>query len=461
MASTFPRRTRVAAAVALIVALAGAAPPASAFCGFYVGKADAKLFNEASQVILARDGNRTVIGMRNDFQGELTDFALVVPVPVVLQKGQIHIGDPKIFERIDAYSAPRLAEYFDPNPCELRKMAREMAALPASADAMLAQKARRDKALGVTVEARYTVGEYDIVILSATQSNGLELWLRQNGYRIPAHASRALQPYVRQGLKFFVAKVNLAEQAKTGFSYLRPLQFAFEYERFMLPVRLGMLNAKGPQDLVVYVLTRNGRVETTNYRTVQLPANVELPTYVRGEFPKVYKALFEAQAKREDYRVVWTEYFWDMGWCDPCSADPLSPEELRGAGVFWLDGDVSPIGGPGTGAAPIARPRGSAQPVMLTRLHLRYTPETLPEDLMFQETQDRQNFQARYILRHPWQGDANACPEAKSYFEEVAKRQEREAQTLANLTAWDLNDIRGRMNVQAVSAPQWWERLWR
>ncbi|TMG91592.1 MAG: DUF2330 domain-containing protein, partial [Betaproteobacteria bacterium] len=133
MASTFPRRTRVAAAVALIVALAGAAPPVSAFCGFYVGKADAKLFNEASQVILARDGNRTVIGMRNDFQGELTDFALIVPVPVVLQKGQIHIGDPKIFERIDAYSAPRLAEYFDPNPCELRKMAREMAALPASA----------------------------------------------------------------------------------------------------------------------------------------------------------------------------------------------------------------------------------------------------------------------------------------------------------------------------------------
>src|SRR5437870_13049371 len=121
MASTFPRRTRVAAAVALIVALAGAAPPAASFCGFYVGKADAKLFNEASQVILVRDGNRTVISMRNDFQGDLAEFALVVPVPVVLQKRQIHIGDPKIFERIDAYSAPRLAEYFDPNPCDRLK----------------------------------------------------------------------------------------------------------------------------------------------------------------------------------------------------------------------------------------------------------------------------------------------------------------------------------------------------
>src|SRR4029453_14136564 len=227
MASTFRRRTRISASLALIASLAGAASPADAFCGFYVGKADAKLFNEASQVILVRDGNRTVIGMRNDFQGDLTAFALVRPVPVVLQKNQIHIGDAKIFERIDAYSAPRLAEYFDPNPCTVSNAAREMlASAKPAAVAKLDEK--RAQALGITVEARYTVGEYDIVILSATQSNGLETWLRQNGYRIPAKASRALQPYVRQGLKFFVAKVNLAEQAKTGFSYLRPLQFAFE-----------------------------------------------------------------------------------------------------------------------------------------------------------------------------------------------------------------------------------------
>src|SRR5712671_897977 len=91
---------------ARIGALAGCAalslltPAAQAFCGFYVGKVDAKLFNEASQVILVRDGPRTVIGMRNDFQGDLSEFALVVPVPVVLQKNQIHVGDPKIFDRL-------------------------------------------------------------------------------------------------------------------------------------------------------------------------------------------------------------------------------------------------------------------------------------------------------------------------------------------------------------------------
>ena len=139
-----------------------------------------------------------------------------------------------------------------------------------------------------------------------------------------------------------------------------------------------------------------------------------------------------------------------MAWCDPCAADPLSPEELRGAGVFWLGGDEPAIGvAPGT-APPIASPRAGsgAQPVMLTRLHLRYTPETLPEDLMFQETQDRQNFQARYVLRHAWKGDAAACEAAPRYFDEVAKRQEREAQTLASLTGWDLNQIRARMSTR-------------
>jgi hypothetical protein len=43
-----------------------------------------------------------------------------------------------------------------------------------------------------------------------------------------------------------------------------------------------MLNAQGAQDLMLYVLTRNGRVETTNYRTVKLPSNVDFPVHVRN-----------------------------------------------------------------------------------------------------------------------------------------------------------------------------------
>jgi hypothetical protein len=445
--STFAARAGAWLIVVIALALFFGSVPSHAFCGFYVGKADAGLFNEASQVIMVRRDNRTVISMANDYKGELTDFALVVPVPTVLERSQIRIGDRKLFERIDSYSAPRLAEYFDPDPCRLPRSdaANGQIAAPAARKAA-ALESVRDKVLGVTVEASYTVGEYDIVILSGKQSDGLETWLRENGYRVPKGAAAALKPYIRQQMKFFVAKVNLEEQARTGVAHLRPLQFAFESERFMLPVRLGMLNANGPQDLVLYVLTAGGRVETTNYRTVKMPANMDLPVYVRGEFSRTYKQLFATQAAREDHRAMFTEYFWDMSWCDPCAGNPLSPEELRQLGVFWV-GD--------------AQSRGGGQPVMLTRLHLRYTRDSLPEDLVFQETQDRTNFQARYVLRHPWAGPVNACDAAKPYFDSVQARKEREAQTLASLTGVNLADIRARMALPPEQPVRWWETLWK
>jgi hypothetical protein len=455
--------------LAVSLALALGTNVSHAFCGFYVGKADANLFNEASQVVVVRDGDKTVVSMLNDYKGDLKEFAIVVPVPTVLQKGQVNVGDKKIFDRLDAYSAPRLAEYYDPNPCErrmyeMRKDAMPMAAAPAFAP-------QSSKALGVKVEASFSVGEYDIVILSATESDGLETWLKQSGYRIPKNSAQALAPYIRQDMKFFVAKVNLAEQAKSGFLMLRPLQFAYESEKFMLPIRLGMANANGPQDLIAYMLTKNGRVETTNYRTVKLPANMDLPVFLKqgDEFRNFYKAMFAEQAKKEGMRAVFTEYFWDMGWCDPCAADPLSPEELRKAGVFWLgnaNADSSTLAPqPGQPQPRIMPPRpmpGGAQPVMLTRLHVRYTPETFPEDLMFQETKDRQNFQTRYVLRHPAKVEPEACPEARNYLDGVSRRQEQEVQQLATLTGGDVNAIRKKLALPPAQPQKpWWEGLWK
>ena len=192
--STFAARAGAWLIVVVALALFFFSTASAAFCGFYVGKADASLFNEASQVIMVRRDNRTVISMANDYKGALTEFALVVPVPTVLERSQIRIGDRKLFERIDAYSAPRLAEYFDPDPCRLPRVEAldaQVAAAPAAPRG--AADKRRDQALGVTVEASYTVGEYDIVILSGKQSDGLETWLRENGYRMPKGAAAALQ----------------------------------------------------------------------------------------------------------------------------------------------------------------------------------------------------------------------------------------------------------------------------
>jgi hypothetical protein len=426
---------------------------AHAFCGFYVARADTKLYNDASQVVLVRDGDRTVLTIANDFEGDPTEFALVVPVPTVLQREQIHVGDKVVIDHLDAYTSPRLVEYFDPDPC--RVPLPRSAQVPAGAIRELADSAgdakRRAKSLGVTIEASYTVGEYDILILSAKESEGLLTWLRENQYRIPDGAEPVVRSYLKQGLKFFVAKVNLKEQAKRGTRYLRPLQMAFETPRFGLPIRLGTVNARGAQELFIYTLTRpssgNGRVETTNYRTVKLPTGQEVPPFVKEDFDRFYRDLFSRQVERERRTAVFAEYAWNMAWCDPCAADPLTAAELRGLGVFWL------------GEVPPGQP---AQDVFVTRLHVRYDRDHFPDDLHFQHTADTANFQGRYVLRHPWRGEAS-CPAARDYYRQVAERQEKEAQTLASLTGWPLSDIHRKMDLVKVPETRddpWWQRLW-
>src|SRR5579864_8465218 len=109
------KRVMLGVLVAATVAWSGSS--LLAFCGFYVAKADAQLFNKASQVVLVRDGDRTVLTMANDFKGDPKEFAIVIPVPVVLQRDQIYVVDRSLLEHVDAYSAPRLVEYFDQNPC--------------------------------------------------------------------------------------------------------------------------------------------------------------------------------------------------------------------------------------------------------------------------------------------------------------------------------------------------------
>ncbi len=436
----FKRLTKVLIIVFIVIMCF--VPSAWAFCGFYVSKADAKLYNKASQVVIARDGNRTVLTMANDYQGDVKDFALVVPVPVVLKADQVRVGDSKIIEHLDAFSAPRLVEYFDEDPCATNYFnndALESARAPAPAT-QVSGASRRDRSLGVTVEAKFTVGEYDIVVLSAKESNGLETWLNINGYKIPKGGKQLLQPYIRQKMKFFVAKVNLAEFDKSGYEFLRPLTMAFESPKFMLPIRLGMINSTSEQDLLVYVLSPKGQAEITNYRTVKIPSDVDIPLFVKDEFGGFYKSMFQTSYTKEDKKVAFLEYAWNMGSCDPCSAEPLNPEELRKAGVFWLDSSAN-------------------SNVFLTRLHVRYSRDKFPEDLMFQETANNQFFQGRYVLHHPFKGELK-CDAGRQYQRSLPRRFEQESQTLARLTGWNIQDIRKKNNVPISLFTPWWRALW-
>jgi hypothetical protein len=432
--------SRLKSGVALAaIAAQLAVTPANAFCGFYVAQANSKLFNKTSKVVLARHGNQTAITMASDYEGEPKEFAVVVPVPSFIRKDQISAVDPKMIDHLDAYTAPRLVEYFDEDPCAPRPAVLATAAVPAPTAAGYPKMMSSYR--GVTVEAQYDVAEYDVSILSADDSDGLIQWLTDNGYKIPAGAEPVIGSYIKQKMHFFVAKVNLDRMKQIGNGYLQPLQVRYETAKFMLPLRLGTVNANGPQDLIVYALTAKGRVEATNYRTMKVPSDIEVPLFVKDDFPRFYKATFDRAVARQNMSGVFVEYAWDMAWCDPCAAEPMSKTELKTLGASWSDID----GNEGMQYG------GNA---FVTRLHVRYDARSFPEDLNFIETSDRENFQGRYILQHP-AAKVGACKAGKEYQASLPIRFKKEADNLGDLTGWPQTEVASRMAAtgQPLSGP--------
>ena len=413
------------------------------FCGFYVSKADGTLKNKTSQVILVRDGNKTVVTMYNDFKGDTKDFAMVVPVPVVLRKNDIKVVDQSVFQRLNDYSAPRLVEYWDKNPCDPNieyESKMSMAKADMVASDVSANGRFKDKDLGVKVEAKYLVGEYDILILSAKESGGLKEWLTSNGYKIPEAAEEVLDPYIKSNLKFFVVKVNEKEKNKLNNNFLRPIQISFNSPKFMLPIRLGMANADGDQDLIVYAFTRKGRIECTNYRNVNIVTDKNVPLFVQKNFNSFYGNLFTHQWDNEDKSVAFLEYAWDVSpqnfyHCDPCIATAPSQQDLVQSGVWWLGAkdwsDYSDVNND--------EPDNGSKNVHFTRLHFRYNRKSFAQDLSFQVTPNTETFQARYVITHPATGNFD-CTAGKKYLQDLKLRRKKELNELTVLTGTNINN---------------------
>src|SRR5262245_15287598 len=164
--------------IAAVVAAAVCAPVAAhAFCGFYINGAGGEMFNNATQVVLMRSGTRTVLSMQNNYQGPPQDFAMVIPVPVVLKEADVKTLTQDVFSKVDAMGAPRLVEYWEQDPC-MRLRAVNMSSRPLDDGSAVVESEKAKKGYGVTIEAKFTVGEYNIVILSAKESTGLDRYLR-------------------------------------------------------------------------------------------------------------------------------------------------------------------------------------------------------------------------------------------------------------------------------------------
>jgi hypothetical protein len=404
--------------LAAVAVLCLAPSAAQAFCGFYVSPGEGQLMADATQVVLMRKGTRTVLSMQNNYKGPVESFAMVIPVPTVLKEADVKTLPKAVFDNVERMGAPRLVEYWEQDPCNPH-VGYGVGRAGAGSGMARPQTATMEnkKDLGVTVEAQFTVGEYQIVILSAKEATGLDTWLRREKYNIPKGAEPLLRPYVEGGMKFFVAKVDVKKVAfKDGRADLSPLRFHYDHTEFSLPIRLGLANSAGTQDLIVSILAPGQRYEVANYKNVTIPTNLDVTDDVRSRFGASYAALFDRTLEKHPGAVV-TEYAWQATTCDPCPGPALGFQDFVTLGADVLEAGT---------AAPA--PGGRRMPSMdfvLTRLHARYGKD-LKDDLVFKAAapivggrehvvsgtkleegaipSSINNFQGRYAIRHKWTG---------------------------------------------------------
>jgi hypothetical protein len=356
-----------------------------------------------------------------DYRGNPREFAAVIAVPTILTREQIKTADAKLVEHIDAATAPRFMIRRDLDPCFVppksvadSRVARGQVAIPSAAAA--------PRPAAVVVEARYVVGDYDVAVLSASESDALLKWLASEGYQVPSAAESVLAAYIEEGLKFFVAKVALKDGSSDGYKRLSPLQISYRSPKMWLPLRLSTVVAEGPQDMFVFALTEGTHIEAANMPTHVIDTARELPPFVGHQFEAFYEAAI-AHAHQEAkgaIAIVEARQSFQNGVAASRRWN-LSPDDLAALGID---------------------PRRGAGPLTLTRLHVRYD-RSFTNDLVFERRSNMASFLSNFRVHEPFQGEAT-CPQASRYKAQVAEQRTKEIEALQRLTGWSTSEIAQR-----------------
>ena len=364
-----PAPARIVGLLALAAIAALAPPRAHALPAVLVGAATARVRNHRSHIVVTQDGERTTLALQLDVLAVPMDMAIVLPIHGEVDPDSLETLDRRLFERLDQVAAPRLEHVWEQNPCGLiytpppKKWSTtpEVAGYPG--------KPREHPR-----PATFAHGEYDFAVLGRMGAGELDTWLRERGFPMTDAHHAALAEHFTAGATLVVARVDRRQVHfnARGQAVLSPFRVAFVADPgWRLPLRAGIGHASGAQDVVIHGITHDRRLGLQDPPPA-LPADIDLTAAATARFPSVHAAVFAA-SRAATLRTDLVEYAARLPF------DELAPEEFAALGLT-----------------------GDRRDLVLSRIHLHYTPAELTEDPQLTTLAHDAERHARYLVRHPW-----------------------------------------------------------
>jgi hypothetical protein len=334
----------------------GRAAPLALALGFFSASA------QASPVLIAGEGTEKVhsthvsilkqpgtsaVSIMPDYQGSLSPFSLIIPIPSDVGPGQV-IGLKREFvDRLDNLTAPKFAEFWELDPCDpgpvQQEWQRDLTAKAANAflgsvDTGSSQKVAKE--LLMDMKSQEKKGEYTFSVLDAA---GVDAHLAKRGLKLPPGGKESVSSYEGLGYKFLVADVETGRVELVGGNraQLSPIRFVTGTDYTTLPARFGLPSAAPKQELYIFTLVPEQRVQVKNYPTKAAPTNWVVSFDIKEKMGEFYAALHDRFLEKNP-KTFLLEYAYPSWECGkPCPNEALLPHELLSLGGDAIDAKLS------------------------------------------------------------------------------------------------------------------------
>ena len=269
------------------------------------GQLNQPVLQNAERILFAHDGatKTSTLWIEIRYDGPPGEFSWVLPLP---KEPQVGVGDPWLFDRLDAATGARFKLDFDGSEnCAQNATSSGGVGCGAASSALAGDAAPRSAenagtalgVAGVTVLRHVQVGKYDAYTVKANATDpgaeAMVAWLTQNKYAVPAAAVPILNSHVKRGDVFLALKLQPEAQTKE----IRPIVLKMAEAEACVPLRLTSIAAVEDMDVVV-TLAGEGRAIPKNFMHVAInPARIDWFGAAKN-YPQVLAAAIDAAAGR-------------------------------------------------------------------------------------------------------------------------------------------------------------------